>query len=213
MADPNALTEDDLNVLIVSTKIERETSELHARFPAHLASFVSCGKIRIRQPTEQFTSGESGGANGSSFRTSKTTVYLSILINSENEADPQRTTKDFTLTCAYWRIFHYYLTGVTSSGTASVSVRYGDVSAKAFVTQYGDPGENIAEWSHGGIDEVFEELFEDLGVTEKPFPSEVELIEMLLGDHAKAYLDAKVEDCGPLREVIDKHDYKGPDSE
>jgi hypothetical protein len=46
MANP-ALTEEDLNALILSAKIERETSELHARFPAHL-NFVS--RIQVRQP-------------------------------------------------------------------------------------------------------------------------------------------------------------------
>jgi len=195
---PNNLTVDDLNALIVSAKIEQEMSELQARFPAHLAAPVS--RIRVRQPKETSVLSEKRGASGSSFRISKSTVYLSVLRNSENE---EPVTKDLTLTCANWQIFHYYLTGSAGSGTISVSVNYGDMSAKAYVTEYDDPGVTMAEWSHGRIGKVLKALLEDLAAGDSA-PSEVELIDMLLGDDTKAHLDAKVEGYGPLREVIDK---------
>jgi len=195
---PNTLTEDNLNAHIVSAKIEREMSELQARFPAHLAALVS--HIRVRQPKEWSVMSEKGGANGSSVGISKRTVYLSVLRNSENE---ELVTKDLTLTCANWHIFHRYITGAAGSGTVSVSVDYGDVSAKAYVTEYDDPGITIAKWSHGRISKVLKGLLNDLGAGDS-VPSEVELIEMLLGDDTKAHLDAKVEGYGPLREVIDK---------
>jgi hypothetical protein len=200
----DALTEEDLNALIVSAKIERETSELHTRFPAHLTTLAS--RIQVRQPKEQFAKKQSGGANGSSFDISKGTVYLSVHMNNEP------ITKDLTLTCALWHIFHYYLTGATGSGTVSVSVEYGDVSAEAYVTEYDDPGTTIAEWSHGRIGTVFQTLLEDLGAGDS-VPSEVELIETLLGGDTKAHLDATVESYGPLREIIDKklEYYEGPE--
>jgi hypothetical protein len=70
MANPStALTEDDLNGLILSVKTERETSELHARSPAHLTAIMS--HIRARQPKERFDLKQGRGAYGSSFDISK----------------------------------------------------------------------------------------------------------------------------------------------
>lgn len=195
---PNNLTIDDLNALIVSAKIEQEMLELQVRIPAHLAALVP--RIRVRQPKETLVSSEKRGANGSSFEISKSTVYLSVLKNCENE---EPVTIDLTLTCTNWNIFHYYMTGAAGSGTVSVSVNYGDMSARAFVTEYDDPGVTMAEWSHGRIGKVFKALLEDLAA-EAPAPSDVELISMLLGDDTEVHLDAKVEGYGPLREVIDK---------
>ena len=89
------------------------------------------------------------------------------------------------------------------SEIVSVSVNYGDMSAKAYVTEYDDPATIIAEWSHGRIGRVLKVPLEDLGAGGS-VPSEIELIEMLLGDDIKAHLDTLVEGYGPLREVINK---------
>jgi hypothetical protein len=113
---PNKLTIDDLNVLIVSAKIEQEM-ELQARIPAHLAALVP--RIPVRQPKEMSVLSEKCGANGSSFEITKSTVYLSVMKNSENE---EPVIIDLTMTCTNWNIFHYYLTGAAGSGTVSVSV-------------------------------------------------------------------------------------------
>jgi hypothetical protein len=137
MANPStALTEDDLNGLILSAKTERETSELHARSPAHLTAIMS--HIRARQPKERFDLKQDRGAYGSSFDISKSTIYLSVFTSSEKD---EPISKDLTLTCSLWHIFHYYLTGAAGSGTVSVSVEYGDTSAQAYVTEYDDPGQ------------------------------------------------------------------------
>jgi hypothetical protein len=198
MANPSTpLTEDVLNGLLLSAKTERETSELHARSPAHLSALMS--HIRARQPKERFDLKQGHGAYGSSFDISKSTIYLSVFTNSEND---EPISKDLTLTCSLWHIFHYYLTGAAGSGTVSVSVEYSDMSAQAYVTEYDDPGQTMAEWTHGRIGAVFQTLLEDLGGGS--VAGAVEMIEVLLGNDAKAYLDAKVEDYGSLREIIDK---------
>ena len=77
------------------------------------------------------------------------------------------------------------------------------MSAQAHVTEYDDPGQTMAEWTHGRIGAVFQTLLEDLGAGGS-VAGAVEMIEVLLGNDAKAYLDAKVEDHGSLREIIDK---------
>jgi hypothetical protein len=195
---PNKLTIDDLNVLIVSAKIEQEMLELQARIPAHLAALVP--RIRVCQPKETSVLSEKRGANGSSFEIAKSTVYLSVLKNSENE---KPIAIDLTMTCTNWNIFHYYLTGAAGSGTVSVSVTYGDMYARAYVTEYDDPGVAMAEWSHRRIGKVFKALLEDLAAGD-PAPSDVKLISMLLGNDTEVHLDAKVEGYEPLREVIDK---------
>jgi hypothetical protein len=193
------LAEDDLNALIASAKIKREISELEGRFPAHLAALAS--RIRVCRPKERLVFSEKGSASGASFDISENTVYFSVMRNSDNSEEP--VTEDLTLTCAHWRIFHYFGTGSAGSEIVSVSVNYGDMSAKAYVTEYDDPATIIAEWSHGRIGRVLKVLLEDLGAGGS-VPSEIELIEMLLGDDIKSHLDALVEGYGPLREVINK---------
>jgi len=84
-------------------------------------------------------------------------------------------------------------------------VNYGGISAKAYVTEYDDPGPEFAKWSHGYIGEVLTALLGDIATEDSVVPSEVQLIEILLGEDMKAHLDAHIaEDFGPLREVIDK---------
>ena len=195
---PNALTEGDLNALITTAKIKRETSELIARFPPYFAPVAP--RFQVRQPSEKTIVSQEGGEHGSSFDISKNTVYLSVLVNSANE---EPITRDLTLTCAHWNIFHYYVTGAAGSETVSVSVKYGDMSTRAFVTEYDDPGEFRWRFSHGEIGEVLEVLLADLGVGDSA-PSEVELIEMLLGDDVKKYLNAEVQDLASLHEIIEK---------
>ena len=127
-------------------------------------------------------------------------VFLSVLINSENE---EPITRDLTLSCVHWSAFHRYGSGVARSDTASVSVNYGNMSAKAYVTDYDDPGPTFAEWSHGDIGKVFDALLRDLGA--KDCVREVKLIEMLLGDDTKAHLhDMIAGEFGPLSKVIDE---------
>lgn len=77
------------------------------------------------------------------------------------------------------------------------------MSAKAYATEYDDVVTIFAEWSQGQIGRVLKELLKDLG-GEGSVVSEIELIEMLLGDDIKEHLDALVEGYGPLREVIKK---------
>ena len=102
---PNALTEGDLNALIATAKIKRETSELIARFPPYFAPVAP--HFQVQQPSEKTIVSQEGGEHGSSFDISKNTVYLSVLVNSANE---EPITRDLTLTCAhylsllrYWR--------------------------------------------------------------------------------------------------------------
>ena len=77
------------------------------------------------------------------------------------------------------------------------------MSAKAYVTEYDDPGPTFAEWSHGDIGKVFDALLRDLGA--KDCVREVKLIEMLLGDDTKAHLDDMIAgEFGPLSKVIDE---------
>ncbi|KIM86094.1 hypothetical protein PILCRDRAFT_86732 [Piloderma croceum F 1598] len=197
----DALTKDEVNALVVSATIRRDMLDLQERFPPHLASFMSqC--IRIRLPKEQSVLSQDDGAYDASCAISKTKVFLSVLpVNSENEEEP----KDLTLTCVHWSTFHRYGTGGARSETVSVSVNYGGISAKAYVTEYDDPGPGFAEWSHGYIGEVLTALLGDIGIEDSAILSEVELIEMLLGDDTKAHLDVHIaEDFEPLREVIDK---------
>jgi hypothetical protein len=155
---PETLTEDELNALIVSAKIKREMSELEGRFPTHLATLVS--RIRVCRPKERLVFSETGGANGASFDISKNTVHFSVTRNSDDE---EPVTKDLTLTCAHWRIFYYFATGSAGSEIVSVSVKYGDMSTNAYVTEYDDCGTIIAEWSHGRIGRVLKVLLGDLG--------------------------------------------------
>src|ERR1700683_3350350 len=123
------LTVDNLNALIIFAKIKREMLELEGRFPAHLATLVS--RIRICQPKEQLVFSEKGGANGAFFDSSTSTVYFSVMRNSDNE---EPVTKDLTLSCSHWCIFHYFGTGSADSEIVLVSVNYGGMSAKAYVT-------------------------------------------------------------------------------
>ena len=199
----DALTKDEVNALIVSATIRRDTLDLQERFPPHLASIMS-QHIRVRQPKEQSVLSQDDGVNNSTCDISKTKVFLSVLpVNSKNEEEP--ITKDLTLTCVHWYTFHSYGTGGARSETVSVSVDYGFMSTKAYVTEYDDPGPTLAEWSHGYIGEVLIALPGDIGIEDSVVPSAVELIEMLLGDDTKAHLDAHIaEEFGPLREVIDK---------
>jgi hypothetical protein len=198
---PDALTERDLNALIRKVKIKRETSKLMARFPPHLASVAS--RFHVRRPSKETIASQKGGPNGSAFDIFKNKVYLSVLVNSANE---EPITKDLTLTCVHWNIFHYYITGSAGSETISVSVKYGDMSKKAFVNEYDDPGLEKGYYSHGEIGTVLEALLGDLGIGDSASaPSEVEMIEILLGDDTKKHLNfMTVEDCVPLHEVIEK---------
>lgn len=66
------------------------------------------------------------------------------------------------------------------------------MSAKAYATEYDDVVTIFAEWSQGQIGRVLKELLKDLG-GEGSVVSEIELIEMLLGDDIKEHLDALVE--------------------
>ena len=127
-------------------------------------------------------------------------AYFSVMRNTDNE---EPITKDLILTCTHWHIFHWFATGSTGSGIVSVSVKYGDMLAKAYVTEYDDPGTIIAEWSHGRIGKVLKVLLKDLGAGSSVL-NEVELIEMLLSDDIKMHQNALVEGYGPLREVINK---------
>ena len=201
--DLDTMTKDEVNALVVSATIRRDMLDLQERFPPHLAALVSqC--IRVRQPKEQSVLSQDDGAYDASCAISKTKVFFSVLpVNSENDEEP--IAKDLTLTSTHWSTFHRYGTGGARSETVSVSVNYGDMSAKAHVTEYDDPGPTFAEWSHGYIGEVMTALLGDIGLKDSVVPSEVELIEMLLGDDAKAHLDAHIaEEFGPLREVINK---------
>ena len=83
-----------------------------------------------------------------------------------------------------------------------MSVKYGDMSTRAFVTEYDDPGEFRWRFSHGEIGEVLEVLLADLGVGDSA-PSEVELIEMLLGDDAK-----KISQCQSARSCVIARNYR-----
>jgi len=146
---PDVLTADELNALILSATIKRDMLELQERFPAHLASLAS--RIRVRQPKERSVLSENDGVYESSCDISKSRVFFSVLMYSDNE---EPITKDLTLTCVHWSAFHRYGTSLARSETVSVSVNYGDMSAKAYVTEYDDPGPMFWEWSHGGIGEV-----------------------------------------------------------
>jgi hypothetical protein len=66
------------------------------------------------------------------------------------------------------------------------------MSVKAYATEYDDVVTIFAEWSQGQIGRVLKELLKDLG-GEGSVVSEIELIEMLLGDDIKEHLDALVE--------------------
>ena len=66
------------------------------------------------------------------------------------------------------------------------------MSVKAYATEYDDVVTIFAEWLQGQIGRVLKELLKDLG-GEGSVVSEIELIEMLLGDDIKEHLDALVE--------------------
>ena len=98
--DLDALAKDDLNALIVSATIRRDMLELQERFPAHLAS-----RIRVRQPNERSISSQEDGIYDCSCDMFESKVFLSVLINSENE---EPITRDLTLGCVHWSAFHRY---------------------------------------------------------------------------------------------------------
>lgn len=203
----DGLTEEELNTLIVAAKIKRETAELHARFPAHLAELAS--RIRVRQPTEQTTTSQSDGCYGSSFTTWKTKTFFSVFdhsaVDGNNDDSEEPFAKSLTLTCVHWSISHNYRSGLAGSETVSLRVEYGGMEAKkAFVTDYGDPGIGIVEFSHGGVGDVLKSLLAELGGCGDSSPcNELELVDMLLSDKVKVQLDTEVEGCGSLRKVIE----------
>jgi len=203
MADPTGkesfddLTQEEVDKLIASAKVKRETSELRTRFPSHLAELAS--RIQVRQPNEKTVVSQGGGALGSSFAISKKKTHLSVLVNTPNE---QPISKELTLIRARWNIFHYHLTGCAGSDTASLSLSYGDSKAEAFITEYGDYGQSVGEYAHGGVGGILQAVLQDLGSSDSA-PSELELLELLLDDDPNAYLNAQLQEYPTLREIIE----------
>jgi len=203
MADPTGnfqesfddLTEKELNKLIASAKVKRETLELRSRFPSHLAELAS--RIQVCRPNEKTVLSQRGGAKGSSFAISKNKTHLSVLINTPNE---QPISEKLTLTRTRWNIYHNYLTGYAGSETISLSLSYGDAKAKAFITEYSDCGQPVVAYAHGGVGGILQSVLQDLGSA----LSELELLEMLLDDDPKAYLNAQLQDYPLLREIIER---------
>ena len=197
LQQPAWASSEELNALVESVTITRETAELKARFPSHLAELAS--RIQLRRPKERIIISQQGGAYGSGCEISTNEVYLSVLMDTENG---QLVSHPLTLTCSHWSIF--YRSGGAGSETVCFSVALGSSEAEAFVAEYGDPGMQVVEYAHGDTDEILKFLLKGSGGDECA-RDELELVEILLGDDVKAHLDAEVQLYPPLRQVIKEH--------
>jgi hypothetical protein len=193
---PSDLSERELGTLLAAAKIKRETTKLQARFlstqPMELTS-----RIQVCKPKKTIDVSRRGGAYCSSFQSLEKTVYLSILLASE---DKEPISKNLTLTSTQWAIGQRYLLGSAGSDTISVSAKYGDAEGKAVVSGYNNPNGEIDEFSEGGFNRILRGVIGDLGGGSDL--GELELLEMLLSNFLKTRLDARIFSCPSLRKVI-----------
>jgi hypothetical protein len=60
----------------------------------------------------------------------------------------------------------------------------------------------VGGYAHGGVGGILQAVLQDLGSSDSA-PSELELLELLLDDDPKAYLNAQLQEYPTLREIIE----------
>jgi hypothetical protein len=175
--------------------IKRETNELRARFPSHLADLAS--RFHVLQPKETLFTSQQAGVNGSCCEVEEYKVHLSVRLGNE---DADATEKELTLSLSKWSIAHIYVSGEAGSETVSALIRYGTESAEASVSEYADPGIEMLEASHGGVKELLTSLLDELGCVNDL--NEIEMFKLVMGDGLEAIMDIELQKGPSLTKVI-----------